>query len=213
MAAASDLYRADGVRITHDPYAPGMAEKYGLPGDTDRDGFDPYADSVGAGIYGGSVQRDESTGEVLIGQQYQGHNPEPGPVYSGTGYSLMSKAVQQSPDAVRAVLADFPQLVREVTTGGATPLHVCGMSRQGQLSAAVLLEAGADVAAVDTYGFQPLHRMASNNLADGAKALLEAGADSNALTVGRFAGSSPLAVARQSRGRDVAEILERHGAR
>ena len=29
-------YRADGVRITHDPFAPGMAEKYGMPGKTDQ---------------------------------------------------------------------------------------------------------------------------------------------------------------------------------
>ena len=28
-----ELYRRDGVRITHDPYAPGMREKYGAPGD------------------------------------------------------------------------------------------------------------------------------------------------------------------------------------
>ena len=38
-------YRADGVRITHDPYARGMAEKYGAPGKTDADGFvDPIED-------------------------------------------------------------------------------------------------------------------------------------------------------------------------
>ena len=47
-----DFFRSDGVRITHDPYAPCMAEKYGLPGQTDKDGFDPYADTVGPGIYG-----------------------------------------------------------------------------------------------------------------------------------------------------------------
>ena len=47
------------VRITHDPYAPGMVEKYGRPGETDNEGFDPYADSVGPGIYGGVVRRDE----------------------------------------------------------------------------------------------------------------------------------------------------------
>ena len=29
-----DLFRHDGVRITHDPYAPGMREKYGAPGRT-----------------------------------------------------------------------------------------------------------------------------------------------------------------------------------
>ena len=39
-------YRADGVRIQHDPYASGMAEKYGRPGETDADGFDPYAGRV-----------------------------------------------------------------------------------------------------------------------------------------------------------------------
>jgi hypothetical protein len=35
-----------------------MSAKYGSPGQTDRDGFDPYADSVGAGIYGGVVVRN-----------------------------------------------------------------------------------------------------------------------------------------------------------
>ena len=52
------------VRITHDPYAPGMVEKYGRPGETDNEGFDPYADSVGPGIYGGVVERDED-GQVV----------------------------------------------------------------------------------------------------------------------------------------------------
>ena len=42
-------YRSDGVRITHDPYAPGMAEKYGIPGSTDPEGFDPIADTVRTG--------------------------------------------------------------------------------------------------------------------------------------------------------------------
>ena len=30
-----EYYRSDGVRIHHDPYAPGMASKYGRPGETD----------------------------------------------------------------------------------------------------------------------------------------------------------------------------------
>jgi hypothetical protein len=34
------LYRADGVRIAHDPHAAGMREKYGAPGATDEEGFD-----------------------------------------------------------------------------------------------------------------------------------------------------------------------------
>ena len=36
-------------------------------------GFDPYADSVGPGIYGGVVKRD-AEGELVIGEQYQGNN-------------------------------------------------------------------------------------------------------------------------------------------
>ena len=40
-AAMSSYYRKDGVKITHDPYAPGMKEKYGAPGGTDNEGFDP----------------------------------------------------------------------------------------------------------------------------------------------------------------------------
>lgn len=36
---STEYYRWDGVRITHDPFAPGLAEKYGLPGETDPEGF------------------------------------------------------------------------------------------------------------------------------------------------------------------------------
>jgi hypothetical protein len=36
---STEYYRSDGVRIHHDPYAPGIASKYGLPGDTDPEGF------------------------------------------------------------------------------------------------------------------------------------------------------------------------------
>lgn len=57
--------------------APELRAKYGAPGATDRDGFDPYADSVGPGIYGGNVVRD-AKGEIVIGEQYQNHNPRPG---------------------------------------------------------------------------------------------------------------------------------------
>jgi len=52
----TDYYRTDGVRITHNPYSSEMESKYGKPGSTDNDGFDPYADTVGAGIYSGTVK-------------------------------------------------------------------------------------------------------------------------------------------------------------
>ena len=129
--SGNGYYRRDGVRIQHDPYAPGMAEKYGNPGETDDEGFDPYAgclrcfqpsspqrhhpatpscrcalkpvhhaDSVGPGIYGGKVKRDDQ-GNVIIGKQFQNHNPTPGPVYAGGGYTAMSKALSQVRTCVR----------------------------------------------------------------------------------------------------------------
>ena len=67
---STPLIRHDGLKINYDPYAPEMVAKYGAPGSTDNEGFDPYSDSVGPGIYGGRVKRDES-GEIVIGRQYQ----------------------------------------------------------------------------------------------------------------------------------------------
>jgi ankyrin repeat protein len=171
MSTSKDLYRADGVRIGYNPYSPEMLEKYGSPGETDSEGFNPYADSVGAGIYGGRVKRDEK-GDIIIGEQYQNHNTNPGPIYAGGGYTPMINALRLGEAEVGKLLAKFPDLVNEVSTGGATPLHMCGMSSQNQKVTAFLIQKGADIEAIDTYGFKPLHRMASNNLAIGAEALL-----------------------------------------
>lgn len=193
-----------GVRITHDPFSPGMAEKYGLPGKTDAEGFDPYADSVGAGIYGGIVQRD-AAGAIVIGAQYQNHNPRPGPVYAGGGYTPTSRLLSAGDaDALGAWFDRHPDLVNEVSTGGATPLHVCGMSRAASRLAAVVIARGGALEAVDTYGFRPLHRAASNNLAAGARALLAAGADRNARTL---SGETALDIARASNAREVVALL------
>merc|ERR1719335_714007 len=169
-------YNHCGTRITHDPYAPGMAEKYGKPGETDNEGFDPYRDTVGPGIYGGIVQRDES-GNVVIGKQYQNHNPRPGPVYAGGGYTPSTEMLTDVPGKLIPLLEKFPDLVNDVTTGGAQPLHMCGMSQGKQGAVTALVQRGADIEALDTYGMTPLHRMASNNLAAGAAQLLGAGAD------------------------------------
>lgn len=191
-----EYYRKDGVKILHDPYAPGMANQYGLPGSTDPDGFDPYADTVGPGIYGGSVKRDEQ-GNVVIGEQYQNHNNVPGPVYDGTGYSLMSRAIQIGPEKVKEIINDFPKLKEEVSTGGARPLHVCGMSDKGQYSTQTLIEEGSDMYVQDTYGYTALHRMASNDLGVGGEALVRAGQDPNKAILG--ADSTPIDIARRSR--------------
>ena len=215
-AAMSSYYRKDGVKITHDPYAPGMKEKYGAPGGTDNEGFDPYADSVGAGIYSGTVQR-AADGSVVIGKQYQGHNPRPGPVYSGGGYTPISEAISrfhpetnsgvaEADTTLAKLLHAHPDLVNDVATGGASPLHTCGMSRSNQHAAAFLIGAGADVAALDTYRYTPMDRMASNNLAIGAQALLSFGADPDA-------HGPPFDVAMNAEAKDVLAVLERYETR
>lgn len=178
---------------------------------SDPDGFDPIADTVGAGIYSGRVQRG-ADGSVIIGRQYGNHNPVPGPVYSGGGYTDMANAIHRGPDAVQALL-DAGSDPNEVMTGGATPLHTCGMSRRGQASVEVLVRAGAVVDAVDTYGYTALHRMASNNLAEGAEALIRAGADVNRVTGKPYAGETALRIAMSSGAKEVAAVLKRHGGR
>lgn len=204
IMADKELYREDGVRITHDPYAPGMAEKYGLPGKTDCEGFDPYRDSVGPGIYGGIVKRD-GRGDIIIGKQYQNHNSRPGPAYAGGGYTPSAKALKNIDGALVPLLEKFPELSNDITTGGASPLHMCGMSQQNQHAVSTLVKYGADIEAIDTYGMTPLHRMASNNLAIGAKMLIKAGA--NPGNKGKI-GISPIEMAMESRAHDVIAVLE-----
>jgi len=85
---------------------------------------------------------------------------------------------------------------------------MCGMSATNERSTAVLIRRGADMEALDTYGMTPLHRMASNNLAAGAQALLHAGANpENSGTV----GETPLKTAQSAGARDVIAVLRKHG--
>lgn len=183
-------------------------EKYGRPGETDNEGFDPYADSVGAGIYGGIVKRNPDNGEIVIGRQYQDHNKRPGPVYAGGGYTPMSNALRKGEAALKPLLDKYPDLANDVSTGGATPLHMCGMGRDNQHATAYLISRGADIESLDTYGMTPLHRMASNNLAIGAEALLKAGADPN---YAGGIGETPLTIARSSQARETMQVIQKYG--
>jgi ankyrin repeat protein len=153
-----------------------------------------------------------SSPQVIWGTQYQNHNKAPGPVYSGEGYTAMAQAIQRGPDAVKALLAQGAD-PNEVMTGGASPLHTCGMSRAGQASTGVLIAAGGKIEALDTYGYTPLHRMASNNLDKGARALLEAGADVNRASGPPYAGETPLDIALSSGAREVAAVLREYGGK
>merc|ERR1711988_1405974 len=68
-----------------------------------------------------ALQRDPKTGEVVIGQQYQNHNPRPGPVYAGGGYTPINNALRQGERALKPLLDKYPDLANDVSTGGASP--------------------------------------------------------------------------------------------
>ena len=109
----------------------------------------------------------------------------------------MSKAIHVGAEKVGEILKDYPELREDISTGGARPLHMCGMSCHGQLSTQSLIDAQADIYAQDTYGYTALHRMASNNLEVGGEALVLAGHDPNMKMKG--ADSTPIEIARRSR--------------
>lgn len=104
------------------------------------------------------------------------------------------------------LLDTHPDLVNDVATGGASPLHTCGMSRSNQHATRFLISRGGDVAALDTYGYTPLDRMASNNLGVGAEALLAAGADP-------VAQGRPAKIARESEAANVLRVLTAYSSR
>lgn len=175
------------------------------------EGLNAESDSVGPGIYGGRVKRDEA-GQIIIGQQFEQHNSLPGPVYAGGGYTELSNAIRTGPDAVARLLAAQPELAFEVSTGGATPLHVCGMCPGGQRSTRLLIEArgGHDLDTRDTWGFTALQRHATNNLALGAKALLDAGASHTCSSGLEGTGDSARALARRLRSFAVLKVFQQH---
>ena len=105
-----------------------------------------------------------------------------GPIYAGGGYAPFMLALRRQGEA-SAFFERYPDAAAEVGTGGAQPLHFCGMGRENQMATSAVIQAGGDVNALDTYGhgYTPLHRMASNDLEVGAEALLRAGANPDCL--------------------------------
>merc|ERR1711871_1751313 len=118
------------------------------------------------------------------------------------GHSQVDGGAAASSTALAKLLDSHPDLVNDVATGGALPLHTCGMSRENQHATEFLISRGGDLAGVDTYGYTPLDRMASNNLGVGAKALLAAGADPYSSGDG-----GPMRIAKQAEAGSVLEAL------
>jgi hypothetical protein len=155
-------------------------------------GWNLPIDVVGSGVYGGIVKRDDD-GRVLIGDEWPEDNVAPpahNPVHSrgpyldfskytssNRGYSKIACVIQESRGQAASSLealfqgipeaADRKKLANLVMTGGARPLHMCGMGRGGDTSQLieVLIKHGADVNAKDNYEYTPMDRLSSNNVA------------------------------------------------
>lgn len=154
-------------------------------------GWNLPIDVVGAGVYGGIVKRD-SNGHIIVGDEWPEDNVAPpahNPVHStgpyldfskltpsNRGYSKIALMIQQSRGQAAGELdamfqsipeeEDRKKLANLVMTGGARPLHMCGMGRGGDTSELiqVLLKYGADVNAKDNYEYTAMDRLSSNSV-------------------------------------------------
>merc|ERR1719487_1740126 len=155
-------------------------------------GWNLPMDVVGAGVYGGMVKRDAS-GRIIVGDEWPENNMAPpahNPVHStgpyldftkltsrNRGYSKIARIIQQSRGQGAAELENLFQSIPQdserkklanlVMTGGARPLHMCGMGRGGDTSELiqVLLKYGAEVNAKDNYEYTAMDRLSSNSVA------------------------------------------------
>jgi len=154
-------------------------------------GWNLPIDVVGAGVYGGIVKRD-ANGKVVIGDEWPEDNfapPAHNPVHSrgpfldyckfspsNRGYTEIARVIQKGRASElerlfeQALSSERMQLANLVMTGGARPLHMCGMGRGGDTSEMIriLIRHGADVNAKDNYEYTPMDRLASNFVAGNA---------------------------------------------
>jgi len=155
-------------------------------------GWNLPIDVVGAGVYGGIVKRDNK-GRVIIGDEWPENNMAPpahNPVHSkgpyldfskytslNRGYTMIATLLQQgSHTQLEALFQSVTneqsrqKLANLVMTGGARPLHMCGMGNGGDTSELikVLIKYGADVNAKDNYELTPMDRLDSNSVAGNA---------------------------------------------
>ena len=153
-------------------------------------GWNLPIDVVGAGVYGGIVKRDEA-GRVIIGDEWPENNlapPAHNPIHrtgpyldyarltaDNRGYTSIAQLIMDGrASKLDALLESVPEangarkrLANLVMTGGARPLHMCGMGRGGDTSELikVLIRHGADVNAKDNYEMTPMERLSSNMVA------------------------------------------------
>ena len=108
------------------------------------------------------------------------------------------------------LLGADPALVHAWSADGFTALHFAAFLG-GPVAVRVLLDAGADVAAVarNEMRVQPLHSAAANGNVESCRMLLEAGADPTARQQRDF---TPMDEAVQEQNDELIALLRRHGA-
>ena len=57
----------------------------------------------------------------------------------------MSNALRGGEAPLKALLDKYPDLVNEISTGGATPLHMCGMGRDNERSTQYIIDRGGEI--------------------------------------------------------------------
>jgi ankyrin repeat protein len=130
---------------------------------------------------------------------------------TGTPLDIFEAAATGNIPALKAALDGAPNLAREFSTDGWTPLHLAAAFGTPE-AAQLLLEHGAPVDAVakNPQANQPLHAaLALGRNPETIRLLLAAGADPNAR---QTAGYTALFSAAAANRRDLAEILIEHGA-
>uniref|UniRef100_A0A6U5D4A6 Uncharacterized protein n=1 Tax=Calcidiscus leptoporus TaxID=127549 RepID=A0A6U5D4A6_9EUKA len=147
-------------------------------------GWNLPQDIVGAGVYGGIVKR-EATGRIINGDEWPENNVAPpahNPVHAkgpyldfskltreNRGYTLIAQVIMAGhAELLDGLLerAGGSRLANLVMTGGARPLHMCGMSHGANASECIkmLIKHGADVNAKDNYEMTPMDRLSSNSV-------------------------------------------------
>ncbi|MEV6622975.1 ankyrin repeat domain-containing protein [Amycolatopsis sp. NPDC051106] len=130
-------------------------------------------------------------------------------VDSGEPFARAYRAVEaRDPDALEALLTEFPGLVTARGTNGNDLLGMAGATCDERLSR-ILLDHGADPARGNVHGWTPLHQAAYKNLPLLLDQLLDAGAPIDVSARGD--GGTPLVVALFWGHREAAEKLAPHG--